>query len=300
MRKIIMNLFIVVVLIASLSGCNLTEKEKTEEVKLFYGNKDGSKIVWIQRPLTYGNEAEKYKTVLRSLINGPYSSEAIRSIDEKTKINNASYKDNVVSVDFSKDFLKFNGGLEEIISIMTVTNTLTQFDEVDGVIVTVEGKKIISSSGKAYEILEEFDLQMDKKVNISLYFPDEDAMYLVKSQKEINLKFGEDLGRRVVNELMTQSLENRDGVIPKGTKLLNYYEKNNTVTLDFSSELMENHAGGTTGETMTIYSIVNTITELKNITGVNFLIEGEKKEYFGHFEFNTIFSRDESLFKKEE
>ena len=44
---------------------------------------------------------------------------------------------------------------------------------------------------------------------------------------------------------------------------------------------------------MTIYSIVNTLTELDNIQRVQFLIEGQKSESFIHMMINEPFESEE-------
>ena len=51
-------------------------------------------------------------------------------------------------------------------------------------------------------------------------------------------------------------------------------------------------------EKMTIYSIVNSLTELKEIDKVQFLIEGEKvKEFKGNFRFNNAFQEPLQLYQ---
>ena len=48
---------------------------------------------------------------------------------------------------------------------------------------------------------------------------------------------------------------------------------------------------------MTLYSIINTITELPGIDKVQFLIEGQKQEVYIHAVFNEPFKRNDKLIK---
>jgi len=48
----------------------------------------------------------------------------------------------------------------------------------------------------------------------------------------------------------------------------------NVAYVDFSKELMENHWGGSRAEELTVYSIVNTLTDVSGIKEVQILIEG--------------------------
>ncbi len=296
MKKIYCFLLIVT-LLASIVGCSkqVDTNFKKEEIKLYYGNLDNSKIQWVTRSIEYTNEMEKYTNALKELINGPYSSDMSRNINENTQIISIKKKKDVLYLDLSKEFLKFSGDIGQVTAIMTISNTLNQFKEIEGVEIHVEGKDLISPKGESYGVLKEFNLSEEKKVMIQLYFPDENAQYLVPYKKEIELKEGYMLGKKIIEELIKESNEKKYNIIPKGTKLLSYSEDKGIAMVNFSKEFIKNHKGGSTGETMTLYSVINSLTELENVTSVLFLIEGEKVEYFDQFEFNKPFIRDESL-----
>ena len=49
---------------------------------------------------------------------------------------------------------------------------------------------------------------------------------------------------------------------------------------------------------MTVYSIVNSLTELPSVKKVQFLIEGEKREVYLHMAFDTPIERDEEMITK--
>ena len=68
--------------------------------------------------------------------------------------------------------------------------------------------------------------------------------------------------------------------------------------VNFSSEFVTKHSGGSAGEAMTVYSIVNSLTELKNVDKVQFLVEGNKIDVYKHLEFNEPFPRDETWIKQ--
>jgi len=101
----------------------------------------------------------------------------------------------------------------------------------------------------------------------------------------------------IINKLIEGSdRENLIDVMPKGSKLNNVYIHGDIAYVDFSKEFVENHPGGSLGEYNTIYSIVNSITEIEGIEQVNFLIDGKKQTaYKGHTQFDIPISRDESM-----
>ena len=66
------------------------------------------------------------------------------------------------------------------------------------------------------------------------------------------------------------------GTIPQGTRLTRFYlDERGTAYLVFNRTLLAGHEGGTTGELMTIYSIVNTLcVNFPTVQRVRILIEG--------------------------
>lgn len=71
-------------------------------------------------------------------------------------------------------------------------------------------------------------------------------------------------------------------------------------TVDMSKEFKTKHPGGKDAEKMTIYSIVNSLTELEDIQKVKFTIAGKaQKEYMGNFQFDSLFPRSTPLISKE-
>ncbi|MGE5329948.1 MAG: GerMN domain-containing protein [Deltaproteobacteria bacterium] len=138
----------------------------------------------------------------------------------------------------------------------------------------------------------------DERVDIQLYFGDSQSAMLKKEKRQVSLKeVLKDSPRVIILELMKGPSEKElFPVVPSGTKLLSIEKKEDTVTVNFSKEFRDNHNGGSAGETITLYSIVNSLTEIKDVEKVQFLIEGKiEKEFKGHYEFDKPFIRNESL-----
>lgn len=66
-----------------------------------------------------------------------------------------------------------------------------------------------------------------------------------------------------------------ENAIPNGTTVNSATLKGDTVLLDLSESFIANHPGGAETESATIYSIVNTLTELTEVNAVKFLIDGK-------------------------
>lgn len=158
---------------------------------------------------------------------------------------------------------------------------------------------IISVMGniEAEDNIEEV-VSSNKLNNIVVYFPRLPDMKLVSEEIKVeNNISNEEKILLIINRLIEGADKaNLIDVIPSGSKLNNVYINGNMAYVDFSKEFVENHPGGSLGEYNTIYSIVNSITEINGIEQVNFLIDGKKQAaYKGHSQFDMPISRDESL-----
>ncbi|UKI38070.1 MAG: GerMN domain-containing protein [Clostridiales bacterium] len=105
--------------------------------------------------------------------------------------------------------------------------------------------------------------------------------------------------KTVITELMKGPTDKSlRSTIPDGTKLLSVETKDGICFVNFSQEFVSKHSGGSAGEYMTVYSIVNSLTELEHIQKVQFLVDGNKLEVFKHMVFNEPFERDASIISK--
>jgi spore germination protein GerM len=69
-------------------------------------------------------------------------------------------------------------------------------------------------------------------------------------------------------------------IIPEGTQVLGTKLNKNCVTINLSKEFIENAPEDVNEKSNMIYMIINTLTELKEVESIRFLIEGEEVEGF--------------------
>ncbi len=127
---------------------------------------------------------------------------------------------------------------------------------------------------------------------VELYFSDLQAQKLIPETRIIT---SEQLYEAAINELIAGPTKDElVETIPRQAELINAELEDDLLLVDFSEDLVEYHSGGTTGERMTVYSIVNTLTNFSEVNQVQILIEGEKRATLsGHldieqpFEFNN-------------
>ncbi|MEL7563919.1 MAG: GerMN domain-containing protein [Dehalobacterium sp.] len=132
---------------------------------------------------------------------------------------------------------------------------------------------------------------------IVLYFSDESGQYLVSEMRDVPKVEG--IARATIQELIAgPSVES--GLlptIPVGTQLLDINVRPDGLCIvDLSGELVLNHPGGSMNEEMTVYSVVNTLTQFPSVKEVQILVDGEQVETIaGHMDVSTTMARNEEM-----
>ena len=137
-----------------------------------------------------------------------------------------------------------------------------------------------------------------QSVKITLYFPNSDATGLIPTNRTVEVK-----DQEVIKAMFTELATPPSGLekpLPSGTKLLDAtVSADGIATINLSTEFQKNFGGGSAGEQMTVYSIVNTLTTLPNVHSVQFLLAGEKHDgILGHLDTRDPIKRNESLIIK--
>ena len=129
---------------------------------------------------------------------------------------------------------------------------------------------------------EEISGEQMRQTIVSLYFYDKNTKSLMSEGRLIDAKELLEDPYRTLMELLIQGPQNTNlsKTIPDGTRINNIELKGDTLFLDLSKEFIENHEGGEEAESATIYSIVNTMTNLTEVNSIKILIDGEENKSF--------------------
>jgi hypothetical protein len=146
--------------------------------------------------------------------------------------------------------------------------------------------------GETWRQAEESELTFDA----TLLFGATNGQGLAREKRKVRQR---DTDLDQIKEVIDTLIDGPHGVlvrtIPDGAKVNSaYLLPDNTLVLDFSRELQTLHTGGTTGEILTVYSIVNTMTmNFKDVERVQILIDGDEIDTLaGHLDLEQPFTRD--------
>lgn len=149
-----------------------------------------------------------------------------------------------------------------------------------------------------YTPQEEISNTQLRQTLVTLYFKNKETGDITPEARMIDSKI---LLNNPYNELINLLIEgpkneSLEKLIPKETKLNNVNIQKGIVYIDFSEEFTNVENLGAEEENKIICSIVNTLTELTEVSGIKILINGEENKGFSDegLKFNETFVRQES------
>jgi len=167
------------------------------------------------------------------------------------------------------------------------------------------GNKDDLKASSSTALSEEENSKLAGKMPVNLYFGSSDSTKLMLEVRYIDTSVGKkgtaSLATAIVTELINGPKEKElKATIPQGTKLAGSIAvASGTATVNLTKEFVDKHPGGDAASKLTIYSIVNSLTELSDIQRVKFLVNGKSvSDFKGAYKFDAPFPRTVSLIGK--
>jgi len=135
-----------------------------------------------------------------------------------------------------------------------------------------------------------------RKIRARLFYVDQQGTGLTGVEREV--LYGEgtvEQAKRIIEAQLAAAPEPLASAIPDGTKMRTvFFTKAGEMYVDLSTELRQNHPGGTTSEILTVYTIVSALTSnLPAITSVQILIDGREVDTLaGHLDLRRPIEQD--------
>lgn len=133
---------------------------------------------------------------------------------------------------------------------------------------------------------------------VDLYFGNGENQFLKKEQRAIERTI-ESREEVILKELISGPRDlDLVPTIPYQTRLFSVSTVAGVSYVNFSKEFVTNFIGGERAEVNTIYSVVNSLTELRHVNRVQILVEGERLEIFQNsLSLREPYTRNERILK---
>ena len=131
---------------------------------------------------------------------------------------------------------------------------------------------------------------------VRLYFADPQSRYLIEEQRSAPFDDSDSLPDYILRSLIEgPRSENLRPTIPKGTMLLNVSVVDRVCLVNFSAEFLQNRPRNELDERMTVFSVVNSLTQLEEVDSVEILVEGSSVERYHELNLSRELVRDEDM-----
>ncbi len=211
---------------------------------------------------------------------------------------------------FIKDLLNMDSGPEETSG--SSPDEMTAEETAEEIIVTeVEPETSKGELSWWQRILEFFRKRggaadtgdaYPSRLTVNIYFAATGEEKILASEKRTVVAGnpGNALSSAMIEILKGPSKSYHFPVIPAGTSLLGAKAYDGVAEIDLSREFLENSLDSRILDEYIIYSIVNTATEIRDINGVIFFIEGKRIKMYGNIDLSIPIIRNADLLRSEE
>ena len=289
-------IILVTMLIISESNQN---KQKSINIDLYYFNEENTALASENTNIKYEDNDELIEIVLDKLLQGPSDSKNKPLFNTDVQILSVIQDGKDITVDFSENYLTKDDSRDSL-TVYAIVKSLCQLKMVNRVKVTVDGNEIVSSDGTTLGFISNDDMDFESDTTTTLYFADKESNKLISEKRTIKITDTVPTEQYVVNELIkgTQYSDIARNVISSDTVLISAQTTDDTCFVNFKSGFIEKNAKDDTNNELVIYSIVNSLCELKDVSFVQFLIDGKKTDKFGNINFTDFFIENTDLVEK--
>ena len=288
-------------LLFSLASCG-EETEESATVSFYYrisdelAYDDNQLIQPEQRTLS--TDEEDLESLLQLYLEGPLDAKYTSPFPKGTNVVRVRQVGTSVQVVLSEGFSQLTG-INRTIADACLTLTLTSLEGVESVTIYVVGEntEAVAEEPRTMEdyILVDEGIE-DQTESIKLYFADSANRYLMGDQRSVVVSENEAVSVYIMQQLIAGPTDDQlQATIPEGTQLLSVTQDGDLCIVDLSAEFRENMPKTEQGERMTVYSIVNSLTELETIARVQILCEGQTIGIYRYLDLSEPFVRNEDV-----
>ncbi len=272
--------FITIISFILSNSSNNKINSNVQNIKIYYYDKINNNLSYEQKTLNL--EKENFLDIIfKEMKSSPKSSNLESTVPENLKILNHKLVDYNLDINLSSDYNNLSN-VEKLLFRSSLVLTTIETSFVNNVKIFVDGVEQKYNNNNNYlnrnNIILNPTISPDKieREKVTLYFSNENNK-LVEESRNIEVKQNKSMELYIVEELINGSKDkNNINTIPYETKIRNIKTENNICYVDLSLDFISKMSGNKTYETLAIYSIVNSLTNLDGINKVQFLIDGEK------------------------
>ncbi len=257
-----------------------------------YGGETGA-MGWEWRDL--GPEPMTASEILNLYLKGPQSQNLRSPFPADAVLDQAQVADGLLTVGLGEELLELTG-VQRTLAAACLVYTMTQFADITGVQLTAGEATLSGVWGgvlKPESFLLEDDTATSDQTTVKLYFSDMAGRYLTEETRSCS-DSEEALPEYILRQLLAgPQTQDARAVLPEGTKLLGVQITDGVCTVNFSEEFLRNGPKTHRLARLTVFAVVNSLTELPQVECVRFLCEGKAPGLYTALDLSQPLYREE-------
>ena len=280
-----------------LTGCEKQIKEDGYFIE--YINHDKSEIVKVNYETDTTDTLTLITELLTMLQTAPEEVNCRKAIPSDVKIKDYSLDGTMLTLWFDEKYLEMEN-VEEILCRAAVVRTMTQIPEVNCVTFYVNNEPLKDAQGNVYGTMypESFvenpgeQINSYQVANLNLYFSNEKGDKLIKETREVHYSSNISMEKLIIEQLLkgpyTSGLKS---AIPSGTKLVSVSVVDGICYVNLDATFKNQDYS--VMESIVIYSIVNSLSEMTTISKVQISVNGDTSgSYRDSFKLSEMYDRN--------
>lgn len=290
-----------------MTGCKKEEVLEEGQSAIYYLNKDGTSVVPVAYEITGETAEKKIEELLLKLEEAPESVDYRRTIPENVTLLQYTLDRKQLYLDFGSEYLNLDKATEVLVRA-AIVHTMTQVEEVSYIGFQIAGEPLKDTKGNniglmnANTFLDNMGSEENatKIVKLNLYYANKSGDKLKTQSSVLEYNANVAVEKVVVEQLIAgPSEEGFFATIPKDTKVMSITTKDGVCYVNLDTAFTGQ--GYDVLGAVTIYSIVNSLTEISGISSVQILVNGETSiTYKDNISLETIFQRNPEIIEKGE
>ncbi len=299
--KRLLGLILSCSLMLSLFGCGKGSGE--HDAKIYYLNTDKTSITAVDYDIQATDSKHQIAEAIEMLSKDTGEIEYITTIPSGIELKRWELNDGTLELYFVGDYDSLDVYTEVLVRA-AIVKTLVQIKTVKSVFFYINNAPLADSSGEAVgamtadTFIDDFGQETDSllSTNLTLYFASADGMSLVAENRQVYYSRNVSVEKLVMEQLLKGPDDSRLlSALPAGTKLNSISVSDDGVCIANFDASLETAITGVT-ENVTLYSIVNSLTELDSIKQVQILVNGETPHLSNvEVDLSTAVPRNDSI-----
>lgn len=287
-----------------LSGCTGQSPAQSENgVRFYYRNTDETAYfsetgIMAAETRSIRWEQQSITGLMEVYLQGPISPELTSPFPKDLRLIETKILPGEITLIFDDSLASLSAvGLR--VAAGCIARTLWEYGGYETVILQAESQLLDSEEQlviKPAELVLSDNSAGQTSAPVRLYFADAQSRFLVEEQRSKPADIAMSLPEYILRSLITgPQSDSLSPTIPKGTMLLSVSVQDGACLVDFSAEFWQNRPEQELQERMTVFSVVNSLSQLDEIDTVEILVEGNPVPRYLYLDLAQPLSEDSRL-----